>query len=68
MTISPNAGLIGAPHDGHFISCTPAAAIEGADAGLGAGGGGAAVPPRTGVPHFMQNAASSGFCAPHLMQ
>lgn len=64
MTISPNLGEIGAPQLGHFNDATPEGATTGeaeAAAGLGA------VNPVL-VPHFTQNAASSGSWAPHLRQ
>jgi hypothetical protein len=56
MTISPNLGEIGAPQLGHFNDATPEGATTGeveATAGLGV------VDPML-VPHFIQNAASSG--------
>jgi hypothetical protein len=64
--MSPNVGLIGAPHAGHLSSWTPAAAIVG-DEGA-AGGAAGAAPPWIGVPHFMQNWAVSGTWVPHFMQ
>jgi hypothetical protein len=56
MTISPNFGAIGAPQLGHFNDATPEGAITG-EAEVTAALGAVAV---VLVPHFWQNAASSG--------
>ena len=56
ITISPNLGAIGAPQLGHFNDATPEGATTGeaeATAALG-------VVNVVLVPHFAQNAASSG--------
>jgi hypothetical protein len=56
MTISPNLGEIGAPQLGHFNDATPEGATTGeVEAAVGLG----VVDPML-VPHFIQNAASSG--------
>ena len=62
ITISPNLGKIGAPQLGHFHDVTPEGATTGeADAVVGLGMFNVVL-----VPHFMQNAASSGSWVPHL--
>jgi hypothetical protein len=64
IIISPNLGLIGAPQLGHFRDATPEGATTGAaelDVGLGKFR-------FVLVPHFVQNAASSGSWVPHLWQ
>jgi hypothetical protein len=56
--------VIGAPQLGHFNDATPeGATIDEAEASAALGETDAKL-----VPHFTQNAASSGFCAPHLGQ
>jgi hypothetical protein len=58
MTISPNLGEIGAPQLGHFNDVAPDGAKTGRlDAGAGTG---LESPDLKLVPHFIQNAASSG--------
>jgi len=61
MTISPNLGKMGAPQLGHFNDVTPEGARMGEEVGTGL-----AIISLVLVPHFMQNAASSGSCAPQL--
>jgi hypothetical protein len=56
MTISPNLGEIGAPQLGHFKDVTPEGATTG-EVEVTAGLGEVNV---VLVPHFIQNAASSG--------
>ena len=63
ITISPNLGAIGAPQLGHFRVCAPDGAITGPAEAVAAGLG-AFIPVL--VPHLVQNAASSGSCAPQL--
>jgi hypothetical protein len=56
MTISPNLGAIGAPQLGHFNDSTPEGATTGEAEAVAALGAVNVVL----VPHFSQNAASSG--------
>jgi hypothetical protein len=64
MTISPNLGEIGAPQLGHFKDAAP----EGARIGPAEVEVGLDTFNPVLVPHLVQNAASSGSCAPQLWQ
>jgi hypothetical protein len=67
--MSPNTGLIGAPHAGHLSSWAPAGAIDGPPAGAGAEAGCGGPPVEAmEAPHFAQNFASSGSDVPHFVQ
>jgi hypothetical protein len=62
ITISPNFGVIGAPQWGHLSALASKGAMTGVDGTCCTG------KLEILAPHFIQNNASSGSCAPHLGQ